>query len=102
MVIDPAQIDSIYVDPGERFVVSLVVSYAEVDLNWSDDPPYEWVDDRTMALRAAAAALGLTREEGSRDTKWFVYDRETGEMHKFTQEEFEGVPYDPGLSLRHP
>ena len=99
--IDPAQIDSIYVDPGERFLVSLVVSYAEADLNWSDDdPPFEPVDDRTMALRAAAAALGLTREEGSRDTKWFVYDRETGEMHKFEQAEFEGVPYD--FAIGHP
>lgn len=69
------EVDSIYVDSVERFVVSLIVGYPSAQVR--------------TAKRAAAAALALTRDDGSPGTVWKVYDRTTGTMHEFTQGEFE-------------
>lgn len=73
------EVDSIYVDSDERFVVSLIVGYSAPDHGVAPKTPKE----------AAAAALALTRDEGSYGTHWFVYDRQTGKMHRFEQQEFE-------------
>jgi hypothetical protein len=74
------EIDSIYVHPNERFVVSLIVGYGGPGQGEVRSP-----------RRAAAAALDLTRDEGSNGTHWFVYDRKTGAMHLFEQDEFEDL-----------
>lgn len=65
------EVDSAYVDTEDRYVVSLIVGYA----GDTTDSPRE----------AAAAALSLTRDGGSGDTTWFVYDRLTGLSHEFEQ-----------------
>lgn len=71
------EVSSIYVArPRDRFVVSLVVGYSEDD--GVTDPE-----------AAAAAALRLTRNEGSSDTVWFVYDRKENRMYELEQEDFE-------------
>lgn len=79
-----AEVDSIYVDVDERFVVSLVVGYGKPD----NGQPRDGV---STPEEAAAAALDLTRDEGSGDTVWFVHDRTTGRTHQFEQEDFEEV-----------
>ncbi len=71
------EIDTIYVDPEERFVVSLVASY---------DPASSGVQ---TAEDAARAALGMTRDEGASGTTWHVYDRQTGLMHVLRQKDFD-------------
>lgn len=72
------EVDSIYVDRHERYVVSLVVAY----------------DGETVrsARHALAAALDLTRDAGSRSTLWFVFDRVTGQMMTMEQSDFELAP----------
>ena len=72
------EIDSIYVEPTDRFVVSLIVSY-------DDAPQFD------TPQQAASAALELTRDDGSGDTIWYVYDRDTGAMYQFEQSDFEGL-----------
>lgn len=52
---------TIYVEPEDRFVVALVTSY-------NVQTPKE----------ALAAAIELTRDEGSEGTHWYIFDRETG------------------------
>ena len=78
------QIGNTYVSDEDRFVVSLVVGYAEDE-------------DVTTAHQAAAKALSLTRDLGSFDTHWYVYDRQTGELALIEQGEF-----DPDSDERHP
>jgi len=70
------EVDSIYVDAEERFVVSFITSYGGVD-------------GIKTAQSAGHWALELTRDEGCPDTKWFVYDRVTHVMHEFNQSEIE-------------
>lgn len=75
------EVQSIYVDREERFVVSLVVGYSEEDLAH---------DGGEVSPRAAAKwALELTRDEGSNGTHWFVYDRHEQRMHSFEQSDFD-------------
>ena len=74
-----AEVDSIYTHQNERFVVSLIVGYGAGD----------GVDSPELA---AAAALALTRDEGSDGTVWMVHDRQTGQTLQFEQSEFEEVP----------
>lgn len=58
-------VDTIYVSDSDRYIVSLVVGYQDADVE--------------SAHEAVAWALELTRD-GDRDgTKWFVFDRKTGE-----------------------
>lgn len=71
------EVESIYVQPHNRWVVSLVVGYDEED----------GVPD---AKDAALSALELTRDGSQAGTQWFVYDRQTGHTHLFEQEEFDG------------
>ncbi len=68
------EVSSIYVHPAERFVVSLIVGYA---------------DEVRCAWEAALAALELTRDGGQGGTRWFVFDRCTGKLHSFDQDEFD-------------
>ena len=72
------EVHSIYVHPQNRFVVSLIAGYAGAE-----------DDDVTTPQEAAAAALALTRDEGSFDTYWCVYDRETQKQDIFTQRQFD-------------
>lgn len=81
---DRNEVASIYAHRNERFVVSLVVGY---------DPSE---GDVLTPKSAAASALELTRNDGSNGTVWFVYDRQTGQLHQFEQDEFE-PPYDRDL-----
>jgi hypothetical protein len=64
---------------NEQFVVTLVVGY---------DP--DTAPDVTTPEAAATAALELTRDGDPRGTVWHVYDRRTGQTHRFEQSEFEG------------
>lgn len=75
------EIDSIYCGEGERYVVSLIVSYSEESLRSN-----EW---KVTPHAAAASALDLIRDIGSTDTVWFVFDRQTGQMHHLRQEDFD-------------
>lgn len=74
--------NSIYVSSAERFVVSLIVGYGDEDLETigqdGDDP----------MMKAAAAALGLTTDEGSSGTMWHVHDSKTGIGRFFEQGDF--------------
>lgn len=80
------EIDTIYADEKDRFIVSLIVGYSEDDL--SGESPGE-VSDITPQ-QAAAQALDLTRDEGARGTHWFVYDRKERQMFMLEQSEFDG------------
>lgn len=72
------KLDTIYVDPEDRFVVALIVGYQ-----------YNPEDGVVGAADAAQAALDLTRDEGSYGTQWFVLDRQTGECRFLEQRDFE-------------
>lgn len=67
---------TIYVTEEDRYVVSLIVGYGNGDGVASPE-------------EAAAAALDLTRDLGSSDTVWFVYDRQTDNTHRLEQADFE-------------
>lgn len=79
------EVATIYVDGGQRdrYVVSLVVGYADEDLSSAG------LSSEEASKLAAAAALDLTRDTNSSDTTWFVYDRVTEELRNFEQGEFE-------------
>lgn len=91
IVSNTPEVQTQYVDPGDRFVVSMVIGYSDdiVRDNFEDGarPRVE-----SMAKVAASAALQLTRDEGSSDTVWYVYDRKTGRWFHFEQDEFEDIP----------
>lgn len=70
----------IYYEPEARYVVSLIVSYGP-------EP-----DGVRSPKGAAAAALRLTRDEDASGTHWQVYDRDTGLMYVFEQDEFADMP----------
>jgi len=70
------EVSSVYVGPGHRFVVSLIVG----------------VKDAHDARSAAAAVLGLTKYPQRGETVWSVHDRHTGVTVELKQGEFE----DPG------
>jgi hypothetical protein len=70
------EVKSIYANASDRFIVSLVVGY-------DDDPIVKDAKD------AAAHALSLLRDGECGGTIWHVFDRKTGEMHVFKQEEFD-------------
>lgn len=76
---DESETDTIYVERTDRFVVSLIVSY--------DD------DLVKTPEQAAAAALELTRDDGSGGTQWFVFDRKTRTFHQLQQSDFEGTEF---------
>jgi hypothetical protein len=100
---------TIYDDPNDRYLVSLIVSYSDAALQALLAGVGENVDegggeglvqqgtalDRTVGeqpgkLKAAAlAALELTRDAGSHGTHWYVYDRLTGTGRFVTQSEFD-------------
>jgi hypothetical protein len=70
------EVTSIYVDPDERFVVSLVVGYSARD-------------DVHTAEDAARTALELTQDDNATGTVWHVFDRQTQQMHRLSQREFD-------------
>ncbi len=85
------ELNSIYVHPEDRFIVSLIVGYNPVrdpiaDLLEDEDPSAE-----DLARAAATAALELTRDDGRGGTHWHVHDRETGQSHFFEQDQFEDL-----------
>jgi len=69
------EVASIYVEPQERFVASFIQGY---------DPATSDVD---TPLAAAQAALHDTQLQ---DPRWFVYDRQGGHLHTFTQDQLDG------------
>jgi hypothetical protein len=69
------QIGNAYVGQDDRYVVSFLVGYSSDDAKCPED--------------AANWALELTRDAGSDGTIWFVYDRETGELARFEQSDFD-------------
>jgi hypothetical protein len=102
---------TIYDDPNDRYLVSLIVSYSDAALEGLAEGGDEAVDegagkgrgqespalDRTVTgqpdkMKAAAlAALELTRDAGSHGTHWYVYDRLTGTGRFITQAEFDST-----------
>src|ERR1035437_2242716 len=65
------ELGSTYVDKGDRFIVSLIVSYDGKDAK----TPRE----------AVAAALALTTDDNSDDTQWYCFDRKTKTLHMIEQ-----------------
>ena len=90
IVTNTPEVETQYVDPNDRFIVSMVVGYSDEDIrdNFEDGarPRIE-----AMAKVAASAALQLTRDEGSNGTRWFVFDRKNGQWFAFEQDEFEDI-----------
>lgn len=80
------ELDSIYADADDRFIVSLIVGYTEEDLAAGE---YDNNDGTITPQEAAKWALELTRDEGATGTHWFVFDRKTGRMHTLEQSEFD-------------
>ena len=75
------EIGNTYVGEKDRFVVSLVVGYSEDDGVKTPEEALAW-------------ALELTRDGGSWDTNWYVFDRKTGALHMLEQKQ--GEPdYEP-------
>lgn len=74
--LDLHEIGNTYVGQKDRFVVSLVVGYEEND------------ECRTPE-EALAHAIDLTRDGGSWDTHWYVYDRQTKTLHLLEQKQGE-------------
>jgi len=79
---DAAEVESIYCDPYERFVVSLITTYGDGNGDGVDTPE-----------KAAYWALQLTRDIGKDGTMWVVHDRFTGETHRLLQGDFEYGDY---------
>lgn len=69
------EVSSVYVGPGDRYVVSLVVGWSQ--------------EQASSMLEAARAALEMTRGPGSEVTHWQVFDRETGETVDLVQQDFD-------------
>ena len=76
------RLETIYVRPRDRYVVSLIVSYRDNAADALDELP---VIDCPRA--AAYWAHRLTVDEDSSDTIWCVYDRETQEVTLLEQGE---------------
>jgi hypothetical protein len=79
------ELGSVYAVNSGRYVVSLILTY-------NDSPPADVSagrEDIHSPEGAAAAALELTRDSGSRGTIWHVFDRLTGQMHAVAQRKFE-------------
>lgn len=84
----PAGVATIYDDgEGDRYVVSLIVGYADEDIGTSETTVPRIVEANMK--EAAKAALDLTRDEGQSDTFWHVYDRKTKKGRFFEQGEFD-------------
>jgi hypothetical protein len=67
------EVSSVYVGPGHRFVVSLIVG----------------VKDAHDVRSAASAVLGLVKYPQRGETVWVVHDRHTGQTVELKQSEFE-------------
>ena len=65
------ELGSTYVDEGDRFIVSLIVSYDGKDVK----TPQE----------AVAAALALTTDDNSDDTQWYCFDRKSKKLQMIEQ-----------------
>lgn len=66
------ELGNTYVDPDNRYVVSLIVGYNNNDV--------------VSPAHAVATALDLTRDGDSCSTQWWVYDRHTHTLHLIEQE----------------
>lgn len=76
------EIGNTYVSNSDRWVISLIVGYAESD---DEDVGVSSIE------AAAAAALDLTRDFSSSSTHWYAHDRQTGTTRLLEQDEFEHV-----------
>jgi hypothetical protein len=79
------KLGTVYAVNGGRYVVSLILTY-------NDSPPADvaaGLEEIHSPEGAAAAALELTRDAGSRGTIWHVFDRLTGQMHPIAQRDFD-------------
>ena len=67
------QLETIYVRPNDRYVVSLIVGYAHAEMR----PPEPGAVPGAVpsAVAAAYSALSLTRDEDSHGTLWSVPTR---------------------------
>lgn len=72
-----------YVTVHDRFIVCLEVGYHEVE----------------SPEQAVAAALALTRDLGSTDTQWHVFDRTNGEGVIVEQGDVEDLLTDDGCLI---
>jgi hypothetical protein len=68
-----------YLVGEDRYVVSLIVGYSD--------------SDAASPEHAFATALDLTRDLGSDDTTWIVFDRRTGELRRFEQGDIADTPH---------
>ena len=71
------ELGSIYARLKQRFLVTFVASYS----------PRQ--DGVKTPLEAANAALNLTRDDGSEDTQWYVFDRTHGRGEFLRQRRFD-------------
>lgn len=67
------ELGNTYVLPSDRYVVSLVYGCS----------------DAASPVEAARRALNLTRDDQSFETRWHVFDRETGLSIEFEQHELD-------------
>jgi hypothetical protein len=83
------ELNTIYVDRTDRYVVSLIVGYDDTDLREIDPDAWVAMSSEEQAKLAAKTALDLTRDEGSYGTQWFVYDRRERVFWQFEQDEID-------------
>jgi hypothetical protein len=74
-----SEVGSIYCEPSDRFVVSLITTYGNP------------ADGIATPEEAAGAALDLTRDDGSAGTNWHVFDRKTGQHTRVEQSDAEAA-----------
>ena len=67
------ELETIYVRPNDRYVVSLIVGYAHAEIHPAEPGAVP------SPVAAAYSALSLTRDENSHGTLWSVHDRESGQ-----------------------
>lgn len=65
------ELGNTYADAQDRYVVSLIITYADADAASPEE--------------AVAHALDLTRDDNSYDTHWYVFDRHTQTLHLIEQ-----------------
>ena len=82
--LQPHEVDAVYLHCTDRFVVSLVVGYADA----SNPAP---VAVATSPLDAATAALSMLQDDHAGDTIWAVSDRQTGLVHQFRLREIQAA-----------
>ena len=65
------EVSSVYVRPDARYVVSLIIGYADAEISSPE--------------AAVAATLQMTQGQDRKHLVWVVHDRETGETREIEQ-----------------